>query len=74
MVVGLVLGVISAVINPGLVVLLPFIWLIPAVIAALLWAIKSARSLATGFAAASVAWLAFYATFYVAFWFYGSFA
>jgi hypothetical protein len=58
------------VINPGLIMLLPFIWLIPAVIAALLWVIRSARSLATGFAAASAAWLAFLVTF----WLYTAFA
>jgi hypothetical protein len=70
MVAGLFLGVISAVINPGLIMLLPFIWLIPAVIAALLWVIRSARSLATGFAAVSAAWLAFLVTF----WLYTAFA
>jgi hypothetical protein len=66
MVVGLFLGVLSAVIHPGLIMLLPYIWLIPAAIGVTLWIFKGARSLATGFVAAAVAWL----TLFLGFWLY----
>ena len=69
LVVGLFLGVLSAAIYPGLVTLLPYIWLIPAVIGVVLWAFKRTRSFATGFIAASAAWL----TFFVTFWLYLAF-
>ena len=65
MLVGLFLGALSAVFNPGLITLLPYIWLIPGVIGVLLWLFKGARSLATGFIAASVGWLAFLVTFWL---------
>ena len=70
MVIGLMLGVLSAVGYPGLILLLPVIWLIPAAISLALWMVKPARSLATGFAAASVAWL----VFLLGFWLYAAFA
>lgn len=65
LVIGLIVGSISAVVNPGMLLLLPITWMIPAVLAALLYLIKPARSLAAGFAAASIGWLTFFVTFYV---------
>jgi hypothetical protein len=62
---GLVLGAISGVINPGLFYL-PFLtWIIPAAIAGVLSISPRTRSLALGFGAASVGWLAFCVAFYV---------
>ena len=65
LVIGLIVGSISAVVDPGMLLLLPITWMIPAVLAALLYLVEPARSLATGFAAASVGWLTFYVAFYV---------
>lgn len=62
---GLLLGAISGVINPGLFYL-PFLpWLIPAAIAGALSISPRTRALAVGFGAASVGWLAFCVAFYV---------
>lgn len=62
---GLGLGAISGVAYPGLFNLLIFTWLIPAVLAGLLWVSPRTRMLATGFGAASVGWLFFILAFFV---------
>jgi hypothetical protein len=56
---GLVLGAISGVINPGLLYVPILPWIIPAVIALVLQISPRTRSIAVGFGAASVGWLAF---------------
>lgn len=58
-VLGLVLGAISGVINPGLLYVPVLPWIIPAVIAGVLSISPRTRSLAVGFGATSVGWLAF---------------
>jgi hypothetical protein len=63
--VGLVLGVISGVIHPGLFNLLFLTWVIPAALAGLLYLRPGTRQIAVGFGAASVAWLAFTMAFLV---------
>ncbi|BDX32241.1 hypothetical protein TUM20985_27880 [Mycobacterium antarcticum] len=63
--VGLVLGVISGVIHPGLFNLLFLTWIIPAALAGLLYLSPRTREVAKGFGAASLAWLAFAAAFLV---------
>ncbi|MBJ7339784.1 hypothetical protein [Mycolicibacterium sp.] len=62
---GLTLGVISGVVHPGLFNLVFLTWVIPAVLAGLLYLSPRTRELATGFGAACVAWLAFTAAFLV---------
>lgn len=62
---GLLLGAVSAVIYPGLYVLLFLTWIIPGVIALVLQISPRTRSLAVGFAAASLGWLCYYVAFYV---------
>ncbi|MEU0496754.1 hypothetical protein [Mycobacterium sp. NPDC006124] len=62
---GLFLGAISAVAYPGMYVLLFLAWIIPGVIALLLQISPRTRSLAVGFAAASLGWLCYYVAFYV---------
>lgn len=57
---GLVLGAVSGVINPGLLYVPILPWIIPAVIAGVLSISPRTRSLAVGFGGASVGWLAFY--------------
>jgi hypothetical protein len=64
---GLALGVISGVIHPGLFNLLFFTWVIPAILAGVLYLRPGTRQMAAGFGAASVAWL----TFTMAFLIYG---
>lgn len=69
---GLVLGVISGVGYPALFLFLFPTWVIPGLIALVLQISPRTRSLAIGFGAASVGWLAytvaFYAFFPVASW------
>ncbi len=62
---GLFVGAISGVIHPGLFNLLLPTWVIPALIAGLLWISPRTRPLAVGFGAASVGWLAFSIAFLV---------
>ncbi len=62
---GLVLGVISGVIHPGLFLFLFPTWVIPALIALVLQISPRTRSLAVGFGAAAVGWFAYSAAFYV---------
>ncbi|MGJ6122817.1 hypothetical protein QN239_09585 [Mycolicibacterium sp. Y3] len=62
---GLFLGAISGVIHPGFFNLLLPTWIVPALIAGLLSISPRTRSWAMGFAAASVAWLAFSAAFFL---------
>jgi hypothetical protein len=61
---GLALGAISGVIHPGLFYLLFPTWIIPALLAAALSISPRTRSLAVGFGAASVGWLAFTVAFF----------
>jgi hypothetical protein len=60
---GLVLGAVAGVINPGLFYVPVLPWIIPAVIAGVLSISPRTRSLAVGFGAASVGWLAFLMAF-----------
>ena len=62
---GLVLGVVSGVIHPGLLYFLFPTWVIPALIALVLQISPRTRSLAVGFGAASVGWLAYSVAFYI---------
>jgi hypothetical protein len=60
---GLVLGAVAGVAYPGLIDV-PFLpWIIPALIALVLQISPRTRSLAVGFGAASVGWLAFLMAF-----------
>ncbi|MFZ2242902.1 MAG: hypothetical protein WAV90_25675 [Gordonia amarae] len=61
-VIGLFLGALTTA-HPVFIALLPFAWVVPAVIAALLSLIRPARPVATGFAAASLAWVTAYLAF-----------
>ena len=62
---GLVFGVISGVIHPGLLVLLFPTWIIPGLIALVLQLSPRTRPLAVGFGAACAGWLAYSIAFYV---------
>ena len=61
---GLLLGAVSAVVYPGFYALLFLTWIIPGVIALVLQISPLTRSLAVGFAAASLGWLCYYVAFY----------
>jgi hypothetical protein len=60
---GLVLGAIAGVINPGLFYVPVLPWIIPGAIAGVLCISPRTRSLAVGFGAASLGWLAFLMAF-----------
>jgi hypothetical protein len=62
---GLVLGVISGVMHPGLLYFLVPTWIIPALIGLVLQISPRARSLAVGFGAAAVGWFAYSAAYFV---------
>lgn len=62
---GLFVGAISGVIHPGMFNLLLPTWIIPALLAGLLSISPRTRSLAVGFGAASVGWLAFSVAFFI---------
>ncbi len=62
---GLVLGVLSGALHPGLLFFLVPTWIIPALIALVLQISPRTRSVAVGFGAAAVGWFAFSAAYVV---------